>query len=63
MSAFEVQFSKDRFKEFIKTTYNDWYYDRKEAWDYDDFLDLLKYAPLEADFGSYLIEKEENLIT
>jgi len=26
----EVKFPKDRFKKFISTTYNDWFYDRTD---------------------------------
>ena len=34
-------FSRDQFKSYITSTYNDWYFDRTAQWDYLDYLEAV----------------------
>ena len=49
------KFYRDQFKQFITTTYNDWYYDRTDAWDYLDFYEVIAVnADLDKELGPFL---------
>jgi len=46
---------------FITTTYNDWYYDRTDPWDYLDFYEVIAVnADLDKELGPFL--SHENLL-
>ncbi len=51
------KFYRDQFKQFITTTYNDWYYDRTEVWDYIDFYEVIALNPnFDHDLGPFLCD-------
>ncbi len=59
----EERFSREQLKQFVTCTFNDWYYDRTDQWDYKDYFDLLQQGNYHDEFGHYLVENGKNIMT
>lgn len=58
------EFTKNQFKEFIRSTYNDWYFDRNDPnWEILDFLEVVAKNKYDVEFGPYLVDNDKNILT
>ena len=58
-----IPFKKEQFRTLIVNTYDEFFVDRSNAWEINDYMDVVINSNCEDEFGLYLQDCKQNKIT